>query len=232
MAMLALTLTGFAFLALHAIPATPLRPRLVAALGENAYLGVYSILALIILVLWTRAFAAVPPEPGLWSYPAWWPWLKAIILLFASFLFVAGVSARTPTQSQPGKPLPKLPEAPSGIFAITRHPFLWSAGLWGAVHFISQPNLRGFLFFGLFTLLAFGGAKLIDIRMAAKYGADYVPFAAHSSYAPFLAMAEGRAALDFADIGWVRVVIAVAMWAGYLVIHSWLFSASPIPGVL
>lgn len=227
-----LALAGFAFLALHAIPATPLRPRLAAAIGEQAYLGVFSLLALIILVLWTRAFAAVPPEPGLWFYPGWWPWLKAAIMLFASFLFVAGISTPSPTAIRAGETAPALAAEPKGIFAITRHPFLWSAGLWGAAHLISQPNMRGLFFFGGFALLAFGGGKLIDFRMAAKYGEDWQRFAGRTSYFPFVALAGGRASLRFAGIGWVRVAVAVAVWAGYLAIHSWLFSASPIPGVL
>jgi uncharacterized membrane protein len=227
-----LALAGFAFLALHTVPATPLRPRLVAAIGEKAYLGVYTLLALILIVLWTRAFAAVPPEPGIWFYPDWWPWLKAAILLFASFVFVAGVSTPDPLAVAPGQPLPERPGTPKGIHTITRHPFLWSAGLWAVLHLISQPNLRGAFFFGLFAVLAFGGTMLIDMRKAAQFGEAWKPFAAQTSNLPFLAIAQGRATLKWTDIGWVRAAVAVAMWAGILAVHTWLFSASPIPGVL
>ena len=228
-----LALAGFAFLALHAVPATALRPKLVAALGEKGYLGLYSLLALTILILWTRAFAGAPVDAPLWAFPAWWPWLKAVLLLFAAFLFVAGVSTTDPlAPAAPGKPAPERPGTPKGIHTITRHPFLWSAGIWGVLHLISQPNLRGLFFYGLFALLAFGGAKLIDIRKAAQFGEAWKPFAAQTSYLPFLALAEGRATLNCADIGWKRIGAAVAVWAGFLYLHAWLFSTSPLPGVL
>ena len=230
--MATLALAGFAFLALHAIPATPLRSRLVAATGESVYLGVYSLLALILLVLWTRAFAAAPVDAPLWYFASWWPWVKAAILLLAAFLLVAGVSTRDPLASAPGKPAPERPGTPKGVFTITRHPFLWSAGIWAVLHLISQPNLRGLIFYGMFALLAFGGAKVIDMRKAAQFGEAWKPFVAQTSYLPFLALAQGRAKLDCADVGWIRFMAALVVWAGFLLLHSWLFTASPLPELL
>jgi uncharacterized membrane protein len=52
-----------------------------------------------------------------------------------------------------GGALLERPDVAAGIFAVTRHPLMWSFGLWGIAHLISQPNWRGFWFFGLFAIV-------------------------------------------------------------------------------
>jgi uncharacterized membrane protein len=63
--MLNLVLACVAFLLLHVLPSTPLRAALVRALGEGAYIGLFSF-ASVALIVWTAlAFKGAPATP-LW----------------------------------------------------------------------------------------------------------------------------------------------------------------------
>src|SRR3974377_2122081 len=55
-----LVLATAVFIATHFVPSTPLRPGLVAALGEKGYLGLYSLVALAGLGWMIWAYARVP----------------------------------------------------------------------------------------------------------------------------------------------------------------------------
>ena len=193
-------------------------------------MGLFSLISLIVIWWWVRAFNATPPDAGLWTIPNWWPWIKAVILLLAAVLFVGGLSSPNPTLPSRGALLER-PDVAQGIFAVTRHPLMWSFGLWGIAHLISQPNWRGFWFFGLFALTAVGGAILQERRKAATYGASWDRFTAKTSFVPFLAVLQGRARLSLAEIGWWRIAVAVFLWALMLHLHPWLFGVAPLPGL-
>ena len=225
-----LALAGLIFLAIHIVPATPLRRSVTGAIGEGPYMGLFSLISLLSIFWWVRAFNGTAYDPPLWAFAAWWPWLKAAILLFAAVLFVGGLSSPNPTLPRGGKLLER-PDVGQGIFAITRHPLMWSFGLWGTAHLLSQPNWRGFWFFGLFALTAIGGAALQERRKAAQYGASWDSFAAKTSFFPMLAVLQGRARLSLAEIGWWRIAVAVLLWALMLYLHPWLFGAVPLPGL-
>lgn len=225
-----LAIAGLAFLAIHIVPATPLRGTAVGAMGENAYLGLFSVISLALFLAWVIAFNRVAYDAPLWAFPAWWPWLKAALLLLAAILVVGGLSSPNPSIPQGGKLLER-PDVAQGIFAVTRHPGMWGFGLWGIAHFISQPNWRGLWFFGLFAITAIGGAILQDRRKAAAYGASWDRFAAKTSFVPFVAALQGRANLSPAEIGWWRIGLAIVIWALLIYLHVWLFSLSPLPGL-
>jgi len=61
-----LLLATAAFLVTHFLPSTPLRPKLVAAIGEWPYRGLYSAVAFVTLGWMIWAYSAAPREP-LWA---------------------------------------------------------------------------------------------------------------------------------------------------------------------
>jgi uncharacterized membrane protein len=225
-----LAIAGLVFLGIHIVPATRLRREAVTRLGEGPYLGLFSLLSLISIWWWVSTFGRTAPDPVLWYYPAWWPWLKAVLLLFAFILAVGGLSSPNPSVPRGGKLLER-PDVGQGIFAVTRHPMMWGLGIWGVAHLVSQPNWRGFWFFGLFAITAIGGALLQDRRKAATYGAGWQRFAAKTSFIPFLAVLQGRAKLSLGETGWWRIAVAVILWALMLHLHVRLFGVSPLPGL-
>ena len=163
----ALLAASSAFFLLHMLPATPLRPRLIGVAGEFVYAAIFSIASAAAIWWMVSSFNAAPYGDKLWVAPAAWLWLKAALVLFAYILIVGGVA--TPNPSAPGgdKVLEKG-NAASGIYAITRHPLMWGIAIWAIAHMISQPNLRGFVFFGGFAATALIGSYLQQRRKRAQ----------------------------------------------------------------
>ena len=209
------------------ISSTPLRPWLVARIGERPYLGLYSLIALgaIGWVIWAYARA---PDVELWAVAPWSALVPLIVLPFALVLAVAGLS--TPNPTAVGVPPETLQGAATvrGIFRVTRHPFMWSVVLWAAVHLIANGDLAGVILFGAFGALGLIGTCLIDRRYAARRGADWQAFAAASSNLPFAAIAAGRQRFVFAEIGWWRVILGLAVYLLLLAVHPFLFGAAPL----
>src|SRR6267143_4635844 len=90
--MTALFAATTAFLLTHFVASTPLRPKLVAAVGEWPYRGVYSLVALFTFGLMIWAYVGTPRQPL-------WPGLRelpVIVMPFASILIACGYF-RNPT---------------------------------------------------------------------------------------------------------------------------------------
>jgi uncharacterized membrane protein len=83
-----------AFLATHYVSSTPLRAKLVAALG-NAYLGLYSLIAFATLgyMIWAYYRA---PFVALWHSPAL-RYVPLIVMPIAFILMACGLLTRNPT---------------------------------------------------------------------------------------------------------------------------------------
>ena len=225
-----LAIAGLIFLAIHLVPATRLRTQATASIGEGPYTGLFVVASLASFFFWAWAFEQAPIGERAWNYPDWWPWVKAVIMLLAFILLVGGLTSPNPTAVRQGELLER-PDVGHGIFAITRHPLMWAFGIWGAAHFISEPNWRGFWFFGIFAIVALGGAWLQERRKARQYGVAWGRFAARTSYVPFVAVARGRAKLSLREIGWWRIAVAVLLWAAILHFHHLLFGVNPLPGI-
>ena len=210
----------------YGISSTPLRAWLVARLGERPYLGLYSLIALGAIV-WVVSAYRRAPYIELWLAPGWLAWVPLIVVPFALVLAVSGLSAPNPTAVGAADALDR-PEPVRGIFRVTRHPFLWSVGLWAAAHIVVNGDLAGLVLFATFGALALVGTLLIDRKFAARRGADWQRFAAATSNLPFAAILAGRQRLVMIEIGWWRIALALVIYIALLAAHPWLFGASPI----
>jgi uncharacterized membrane protein len=210
----------------YGISSTPLRASLVAGLGERPYLGLYSLIALGAIVWLISAYRRAP-YVELWLAPGWLAWVPLIVMPIALVLAVSGLSTLNPTAV--GSPdVFDRPEPARGIFRVTRHPFMWSVGLWAVAHIVVNGDLAGLVLFATFGALALVGTLLIDRKFAARHGADWERFAATTSNLPFAAILAGRQRLVPAEIGWWRIALAVVVYVALLAVHPWLFGASPI----
>ena len=99
-----------------------------------------------------------------------------------------------------------------GVYAITRHPFLWAVALWSAAHLIANGDVGSILFFGGFLLLALLGPALIDRKNRRKGDKAWSRLAAHSSALPLAAAIRGRARVSLADLGWWRLGLTVLLY--------------------
>jgi len=208
-----------AFVLTHLVSGTPVRPKLVAALGEWPYRGVYSAAAFLTLGAMIWAYIGAPREPL-------WPGLRLlpIVVMPVAFVLITCGYFRNPTMVGADRLL-KSDDPARGMIRITRHPIMWGLMLWAGAHVLARGDTKALVFFGGLFLVAFLGTLSMDRRKRAN--PDFVRFAAVTSHIPFVAIAQGRNRLVWGEIGWTRPAIGLAVFALFLAAHRWLFGVSP-----
>jgi uncharacterized membrane protein len=202
------------------ISSTGLRDDLVRRLGERAYLGLYSAVALILLAWFIRAYSHVDDPLMLWVRPPLLIVLPLVVMPLALLLFVGGYSQRNPTAVMQGKSLPVERPAP-GVLAITRHPLMWAIGLWALVHLIISDSIASIIFFGAFAILALHGTRVLDAKKQRTWPPeDWQRFAAATSNIPFAAVFTSRNELKIAEIGWWRIMLAGVLYIVLIFLHG------------
>jgi len=215
------------FVGIHLLVAgTGLRDRIVGAIGEVPYQGVFSVLSLLGLVWLCWAWAGAPAEAPRWNGSGFR--LGVQVLMLVAFLFVA-IGLTTPSPTAAGGERQLASDEPArGILRITRHPFLWGVALWGACHALVNPDPPSLLFFGSLLGLALVGPASIDAKRARKHGERWQSFAAVTSNVPFAAIVSGRNHLALRELGAWRIALGVGLYAVFLALHPLLFGASPL----
>ena len=217
--MTALVAATAAFLITHFVTSTPLRAKLVGAMGEWPYRGLYSLVAFITLGWMLWAYSVSPQEPL-------WTGFREIprIVMPVVFILLACGAGRNPTLVG-ADALLKSEDPARGIIRITRHPIMWGLMLWAAAHVLARGELKALVFFGSFLVLGALGTLAMDRRKRAN--PDWARFAAVTSHVPFVAIAQGRNRLVWSEIGWKRPLIGLAVFAVFFAAHPWLFGARP-----
>ncbi|CAE6749887.1 NnrU family protein [Paraburkholderia haematera] len=210
----AVAAAAVAFVGSHFLLSHPLRGRLVRAIGETGFQGIYSLVAFAtlgwLIVAYRKAPLTAPLWPvgdGLWA-------LATVVMLIASILLL-GSLIRNPALPTGGRPS-AFPETARGVYAITRHPMMWSFALWGLCHIAVFPVAKNIIVAVAIVVLALVGAALQD-RKKEQLQPDLWPvWESKTSYLPFAAIAAGRARLGgfglHALLGGL-VVWLVATWA-------------------
>ncbi len=222
-----LLLATLGFVAGHfLLSAPPVRGRLAAALGEKAFLGVYSLLMAAFLVWAVMAYRGAPAVP-LWDLGPLGRRLPLVVMPAALLLAVAGFSTRSAT-AVGGEAVLAAGRGAIGIFTITRHPFLWGAGLWSLAHLAANGDQASLILFGGMAVLSFAGMAAIDHKRAATGGEAWRRFAGQTSVLPFAAALAGRARVDWVGIGWARLAAAVAIYLALAAGHQWMFGVAAL----
>lgn len=138
------------FLGVHSLSIVnePLRNRLHASLGEAAFKGLYSLVALLGLVLIIWGYGAARMEPTLVYAPPGWLRHLAMLLLVPVF------------------PLLFATYFPGKIKAKLGHPMLAAVKLWALAHLLANGMLHDVLLFGSF--LAWAVADRISMKRRAQ----------------------------------------------------------------
>ncbi|HYS66464.1 MAG TPA: NnrU family protein [Paraburkholderia sp.] len=203
-----------AFVGGHFLLSHPLRGRLVRAIGEAGFQGVYSLVAILtfgwLIVAYRKAPLTAPLWPvgdGLWA-------VVTALMLIASILLM-GSLVRNPALPTGGRPA-SFPDAARGVYAVTRHPMMWSFALWGLCHIAVFPVAKNIVVAAAIVLLALVGSALQD-RKKERLQPDLWPaWESNTSYLPFAAIVAGRARLGgfglHALLGGLVVWLA-ATWA-------------------
>ena len=216
------------FLASHLIiSSSAVRPRLISAVGEQPYQGIYSLVAFATLgpliyefarhkhagpLLW--ALRAVPPFREL----AWLLMLTALIALAGSFI--------TPTPGGIGAP--EGGSQPRGLLKITRHPGLVGFSLFGIAHMLMNGRAGDVIFFGLFPALSIIGGMHQDRRKIRELGDRYRQFLAKTSFVPFAALIGGRVRWARGDMPWAAIGVGVVLAVVIVALHPIIFGGHPL----
>jgi uncharacterized membrane protein len=217
-----LVLATLAFVLTHFASSTPLRAAIAGALGEKAWIGLYSLVAFATIVWMAWAYGRAPLQPL-------WPGLRLVPLLVmpvALVLLAGGLLGRNPTVLMQERALRSSAPA-RGMIRVTRHPVMWAIALWSAAHLLARGDLAATIFFGGFLVVALLGTVLIDARKRAAFGADWERFAAVTSNLPFGAIIAGRNRFAMSEIGWRVLVVAAAAYVALFASHPLLFGARP-----
>lgn len=207
----------------------PLRHPLATRLGEGSFRGLYSLVAGGSLIWMLFAYRAAP-DLLLWAPMPALRWVPVVLMPFALFLVVAGVTTPNPTMIGGERVVDGGPEDQTpGILRVTRHPFLWGFVLWALGHLVVKGDAASLIFFAGFLVLALGGMWHIDQKREASLGANWGPIRLTTSLVPFAALVSGRTRMDWAGIGWWRPLVALALYAALLHFHPSLFGASALP---
>ena len=202
-----------AFVCTHLLMSHPLRAGLVARMGEKGFLGLYSVVSFATLGWAIWAMRAIGPEPFLWTAPDWAWTAASIVMLIASILLVGSLI---------GNPaLPGMPQGsgePRGVFAVTRHPMMWSFTLWSLAHALVWPQPSVLVLCAGIALLALVGAAGQDAKKSRLQPEFWPRWRARTAFVPFTGPAPVRAMWP----GWGILAAGAVLWLGATWAHPLL----------
>jgi uncharacterized membrane protein len=179
-----LALASAVFVGSHFLLSHPLRAALIAKIGEQAFTGLYTLVALATFGWMIWAY----PEASAESYPLWdagrWGFVIATILMWLGSVLFMGSLRRNPAFPRPGKTIKKIDD-PNGVYAITRHPMMWGFALWAIVHLLTVATEKAVVFDGAILVLSMGGSIGQDRKKAALMGERFHEWSAQTAFIPF-----------------------------------------------
>jgi uncharacterized membrane protein len=194
-----------AFVGTHFLMSHPLRGPMVKALGANGFQIVYSLVSFATLGAAVYGFREAPIGMPLWVAGDGLNILATAIMFVASVL-LAGSFIGNPALPQPGAD--KLAAQPArGVFAITRHPMMWSFALWSLAHVLVSPRPAVIVLTAFIAFLALGGAAGQDHKKAKLMGDSWQGWVSRTSFMLKPAW-PGRTALIGGTLIWLA-----ASWA-------------------
>lgn len=142
------------FIGIHLVSGlVDFRRKIIASLGEGRYKGLYSLIALvgIILIVYGKSVSEYKP---IWEPPVWSKNVVVVIMVLSFYLFAAA-------------------DMKSNIKRYTRHPMLWGVALWSGAHLFANGDLASILLFGSFFVFSLFAMYSANIRGATKQEAKY-----------------------------------------------------------
>ncbi|PXA99082.1 MFS transporter [Nostoc sp. 3335mG] len=196
-----------AFVGTHFLLSHPLRRPIAGAVGEKAFLGIYSLVAFATLGATVWAYRAAEVTAPLWMVGDGLWAVATVVMLMASILML-GSLVRNP--ALPGAEDQAATAEAKGVYAVTRHPMMWAFALWGVAHILVYPIAKNLILSGGIIVLALVGAALQDRKKAAAAPQVWPAWEARTSYLPFAAILAGRA--RFGGFGMHAIGGGVVLW--------------------
>lgn len=214
-----LLLSAMMFVLTHlGLPRKTFREVLINILGENGYLGFYSLIAFATLGVMIYQYGNVSHLEYVWAPSAITVIIGKVLMLFAVIFLVLGLSAKNPTSV-------KMESAvnlePRGILRITRHPVQWGILIFSLAHLQANGDVASIIFFSSFILVSGVGMACIDEKRKKALDADeWQGFIALTSYVPFAAILSGRNQLKLGELGLIKIVLALGIYVALIYFHG------------
>ena len=180
-----LALASAAFVGTHFLMSHPLRPPMVASLGEKGFSGVYSLISLLLFgwMIWAYPAASAEAPQPLWDAGRW-GFVAATVLMWLGSVLFMGSLRRNPAFPRPGKTIERIDE-PHGVYSITRHPMMWGFALWAVTHAIVNPTRASLILSFAIAFLALVGAALQDAKKERLLGEVWREWRSKTSFIPY-----------------------------------------------
>jgi uncharacterized membrane protein len=196
-----------AFAATHmGLSSLRLRPRLVAAIGEGPYIGLYSLVSFATFVPLVMAWLADIHGGGLLWNLRDVPLVRPAMLVVSWVTFTLALAAIV--QPSPAAIGPKTTNRARGLTRITRHPLFMNIGIWGLTHVVLNGFVNDVLFFGGIFLVGLFGCMHQDSRKRVTEKGRLDEFFAETSLLPFAAILSGRGKLVLSELPWIAIAVA------------------------
>lgn len=200
----------------------PLRPRLIARLGEQRFVAVFSGIAGLSLLLLAGAVyrygALGPPMPALGAE------LRTVLGALALLGWLCAMASFDGYTRSPMAVLRTRYGPPAGFQVITRHGFFVGFSIYAAAHALLVPTVAQAVNFGGFALLSLIGVVWQDRKLLHRHGPAYADYMASTSILPFAAVLRGRQRLSMPR--WAQCRRPIALTLLPVVLHPWLSMAN------
>jgi uncharacterized membrane protein len=205
-----LVAANVAFVASHFIMSHPLRAGLVKALGAKGFQIAYTLVSFATLGWVYFGFIAAPPAdlPGTGDIG----WIIATALTWPAMVLLAGSFAGNPALPTPMAEAQARAE-PQGVFRVTRHPMMWSFGLWALSHMVLFWSLRTMITALAMGFLALVGAKMQDRKKEALMGESWAQRKSKTSYWPRWG--------QLFSVGALPLIAGTVLWLAGSWLHLW-----------
>jgi uncharacterized membrane protein len=179
-----LVLGAIGFVGSHFAMSHSLRGGMVRALGEQGFMGVYSLVSFVTMGAMIWGFRMVGPGGvPLWDGTGSAVWAVASGLSLVGMVLLVGSLHGNPAMPQVSGEAVAAARA-TGVFAVTRHPMMWGIALWAIAHVLVSPSARVLVLDGAMLVLALVGARLQDGKKARVLGQAWAGWSAQTSYWP------------------------------------------------
>jgi uncharacterized membrane protein len=218
------------FVLLHpGVSGSPLRHLFVRSLGDATYARLFQLASLGGVVWLGFAYGGTTGAADkLWVVHPVTMGLQLLLQPMALLLLVSGITTPNPgTFGQ--EAVADTREPVRGMLRVTRHPFLWGVTLFAIGHLLVVPTPRGLVLFGSLAFVALTGTFSIDAKRRRSLGPKWDSFEIRTSNIPFAAIAVGRQALCWREIGWRKPLGTIGLAALFAVFHPLLFGGSVLP---
>ena len=145
------------FFAIHILPTLGgIRGRMVALLGEKAWKLVYTVIAVLAIVLIVKGWKAAPFE-SVYAPPDWGRHAPFALMLPVIYLLIGR-------------------RIGTNLKRFTAHPMLWAIVLWAAGHLLANGDLRSVALFGSFAAYALFAMWWLGVRDKAAVATERWPW--------------------------------------------------------